>query len=57
MRRYARLVLFSACVLLVSVALWSQQASAAQKREHFQSADVIYGWVPTILTWKREQLK
>jgi len=37
--------LFLSCAISASVASLGQEAPSAPKREHFQSADVLYGWV------------
>ena len=44
MPQYGRTALFLSW-LFVATGLWCQDAPTAPKREHFQGADVLYGWV------------
>ncbi|SRR6266496_935929 len=45
MSHYARTALFSSYLLFATFASWCQEAATGSKREHFQNADVTYGWV------------
>lgn len=46
MPQRAQMVLVLSCLFFAPVALLCQQLPAVPNHEHFQNADVMYGWVP-----------